>query len=281
MKKIAFFSLAICTILIIVWGIFALPLADVSSDNSKKAEQHFEKAVERIRQLRYEDAIAELEKVITLVPESKIAHDAHYWIGQAYFSSGQYDAALTTFEKLIDEYPESAIIPVTKLMVSRVQVEKENVKLKKATDTALDEGVIIDPKTGVTYSRRRTFSGKNDKVLYTDDLNISPNGKFLLSGNNVVPLDGSDAFELVDSPAERGTWSPDGKMVAYYSGDAIMVIPVSPETGRPTGPPRKLIEGEYRYQSNVSWSPDSKRLVFNRRDKKFTDNVWIISIEDG
>jgi TolA-binding protein len=140
MKKIAFFSLAICTILIIVWGIFALPLADVSSDNSKKAEQHFEKAVERIRQLRYEDAIAELEKVITLVPESKIANDAHYWIGQAYFSSGQYDAALTTFEKLIDEYPESAIIPVTKLMVSRVQVEKENVKLKKATDTALDEG---------------------------------------------------------------------------------------------------------------------------------------------
>ena len=58
MKRIAFFSLAICTILVIVWGIFALALAEVAPDTSKKAEQHFEKAVERIRQLMYEDAIA-------------------------------------------------------------------------------------------------------------------------------------------------------------------------------------------------------------------------------
>jgi TolA-binding protein len=85
MKRIAFFSLAICTTLVIVWGIFALALAEVASDTSNKAEQHFEKAVERIRQLMYEDAIAEFEKVVTLAPESKIAQDAQYWIGQAYF----------------------------------------------------------------------------------------------------------------------------------------------------------------------------------------------------
>ena len=128
MKKIAFFSLAICTTLAIVWGIFALPPADVASDTSKKAEQHFEKAVERIRQLMYEDAIAELEQVITLVPKSKIAHDAQYWIGQAYFRAGQFDAALSTFEKLTEEYPESAITPVTLLMVERVRKAKENKK---------------------------------------------------------------------------------------------------------------------------------------------------------
>lgn len=280
MKKIAFFSLAICAILLIVWGIFALPLADVSSSNSKKAEQHFGKAVERIRQLMYEDAITELEKVITLAPESKMAHDAQYWIGQAYFRSGQYDAALTIFEKLIKDYPESAIVPVTQLMVERVHQVKENEELKVTPSNASDRGIIIDPKTGVKYTKIKTFYGKNDVCLITTDLNISPNGKFLLSGKNVVPLDGSDAFEIVDMAAERGTWSPDGKMVAFYSGDAIMVVPVSPETGRPSGPPRKLIEGEYRYQFNVSWSPDGKKLVFNRLDEKFKYDVWIISVEN-
>jgi Tol biopolymer transport system component len=280
MKKIVFASIILCLSFVVSLGISALHPTDDAVEINKKAERHFEKAVELISQLMYDDAISELQHVITLVPASKIAHDARYWIGQAYFRAGQLDNAMVTFEKLIKEYPESAIIPVTQLMVSRVQLEKENAKLKKATSAASDKREIIDPKTSVKYTRIRTFSGKNDKELYTD-LNISPNGKFLLSGKNVVPLDGSDAFELVDSYAERGTWSPDGKMVAYYSGDAIMVIPVSAETGRPTGPPMKLIEGEYRYQSNVSWSPDGTKLVFNRRDKKFTNNVWIISLEDG
>jgi Tol biopolymer transport system component len=219
--------------------------------------------------------------VINLVPESKIAQDAYYWIGQSYYKAGNFDDALSTLETLIDEYPESAIIPVTQLMVARVRTAKENEKVRNTLNGSINKSVILDPKTGVKYSRIKTFSGKNDIDLNTNDLNISPNGKFLLSSKNVVPLDGSDAFQLVDMPAERGTWSSDGKMVAYYSGDAIMVILVSPETGRPTGPPRKLIEGEYRYQFNVSWSPDGKKLVFSKRDEENRNDVWIISVEDG
>ena len=84
MKKIIFLLSVICITSVIVWGIFALPLITNASDTDKKAEQHFEKAVERIRQLMYEDAIAELEKVIKLVPKSEIAQDAQYWIGQSY-----------------------------------------------------------------------------------------------------------------------------------------------------------------------------------------------------
>ncbi len=281
MKKISLLISAMCISLFFVWGMVAFPSGDSDSDRDKLADQHFARAVDLINKLMFDEAIVELEQVINLVPESKIAQDAHYWIGQSYYKAGNFDDALSTLENLIDEYPESAIIPVTQLMVGRVQLAKDNEKLERATSNASDKGVIIDPKTGVKYTRTKTFAGKNDIDLYTNDLNISPNGKFLLSSKNVVPLDGSDAFELVDMPAERSTLSPDGKMLAYYSGDAIMVIPVSPETGRSTGPPRKLIEGEYRYQSNVSWSPDEQKLVFNRRDEKFRDDVWIISVEDG
>jgi Tol biopolymer transport system component len=281
MNKINIYSVVIFLSFVFVSEIVALPSNDSDSESEKLAEQHFATAVDLINKLMYQEAITELEKVINLVPESNMAQDAQYWIGQSYYQAGNFDQALSTLEKLIEEYPESAIIPVTQLMVGRVHQAKDNEKLRTTTSNAWDKGVIIDPKTGVKYSRIRTFAGKNDKVLYTNVLNISPNGKFLLSGNNVVPLDGSDAFELVDRYANGGTWSPDGKMVAYYSGDAIMVIPVSPETGRPTGPAKKLIEGEYRFQSIVSWSPDGQRLVFNRCDEKFKDNVCIISIEDG
>ena len=281
MKKIAFFSLAMCTTLAIVWGIFALALAEVASDNSKKAEQHFEKAVERIRQLMYDDAIAEFEKVVTLVPESKIAHDAQYWIGQAYFRAGQFDDALSTFEKLIHEYPESAIIPVTQLMVGRVQLAKDNEKLKRTASNASDSGVIIDPETSVKYTRVKTFAGKRDVIEWNTGLNLSPNSKFLLWNELVIPLDDREPFELVDIPASRGTWSPDGRKAAFYSKDAIWVVPVSPETGQSTGPPRKLLDGKYRYQPNVSWSPDGEKLIFRREDDEVSGDIWTLSVKDG
>ncbi|GAH04610.1 unnamed protein product, partial [marine sediment metagenome] len=56
---------------------------------------------------------------------------------------------------------------------------------------------------------------------------------------------------------------------------------VSPETGQSTGTPRKLLDGKYRFQSNVNWSPDSKEFVFSRRDENITDDIWAISVNDG
>jgi len=131
MKKITFFSVVIFISLAFVWGMVAFPSGDSDSEKNKIADQHFARAVDLINKLMFDEAIVELEQVISLVPESKIAQDAQYWIGQAHFRAKQFDAALLTFEELIDEYPESAIIPVTQLMVGRVQKEKKNEKLKR------------------------------------------------------------------------------------------------------------------------------------------------------
>ena len=268
-----------CLILVIVLAISAATLADIASETNTKAEQHFEKANELLKHTEYEAAIAEYKKVINISSNSKIAQNAQYWIGQSHFRAGQFDAAQETFAKLIEAYPTSAIVPVTKLMVERVGQAKENEEIRRVMSNATDKGVIVDPKTGVKYTKTRTFAGKRDVIEYTTDLNLSPNGKFLLNWNLVVPLDSGDPFELVDMPAGRGTWSPDGKKAAFYSEGGIWVIPVSPETGQSTGPPKKLIDGKYRFQINVNWSPDSKKLTFERYDEENIGDIWTLSVK--
>jgi Tol biopolymer transport system component len=260
------------------------------TETIREAQQHFEKANELLKRMAYEAAIDEYNKVIGLSPNSRIAQDAQYWIGQSHFRAGRLDAAQATFAKLIEAYPTSAIVPVTKLMVGRVEQAKENEETRRAMSDAADKGFIIDPGTGVKYTKIVALTGKNDVIEDTtypnrlDLFQLSPNGKFILYEKLVVPLDGSDPFDLVDIPADRTTWSPDGRNVAFYSEDGIYMVPVSPETARPAGPVRKLLDGRYRW-GLVSWSPDGKKLAFRRTGDENSDisggDIWTISVKDG
>jgi ankyrin repeat protein len=118
-------ALTICCILIVIPGLCVLSFANTESGTNTEAEQHFEKANELRKVTDHDAAIAEYEKVISLSPNSRIAQDAQYWIGQCYFEDGQFDAALSAFEKLLDEYPASPIVPSTKQMIERIQQAKK------------------------------------------------------------------------------------------------------------------------------------------------------------
>jgi Tol biopolymer transport system component len=264
-------SIALVLVVALEAGWFTtLPLENSALGSDKLAEKHFGKAIGLLKQENYQEAIAEYNKVIKLLPDSLIAQDAQYWIGQTYLRMGELDKALSIFGKLI----------VTQLMIARVQQAKESKKLQAKRNAALDKKVIIDPKTGAKYTKIGALSGKKDVATYSS-LSLSPNGKFLLHEGIVIPLKGEESFDLVDTEAWRGVWSPDGKKVAFSSGGAMCVIPVSPETGRPTGPAKKLLEGKYKFGSKMSWAPDSERIVFARRDEKSQGDIWVLSVKDG
>ncbi len=68
---------------------------------------------------------------------------------------------------------------------------------------------------------------------------------------------------------------------AFIADSAIWTVPVSPETGRSIGSPIKLLEGGYRFQSPVNWSPDGKQIAFTRDEKDLDLDIWTVSIADG
>jgi Tol biopolymer transport system component/outer membrane protein assembly factor BamD (BamD/ComL family) len=253
------------------------------AEMNRKAEQHIRKGNELFKIWEYESAIQEYENAIKLSPNSLLAMNAQYCIGQTWYRAGKHEEALATLTNLMEENPHSTIAPVTELMLSQVQYAMENSEHTGTIQPDSDEDIIVEPETGITYRKIKTFTGKNDVIRWTSGTGLSPNGKFLLNNNTIVPLDGSDPFDFIDIQVKNPVWSPDGKHIAYTCGDSsIFIVPVSPETAHAEGIPKELLKREKDLLYGVNWSPDSKKLFFYMMDnqEKEYPRIFSLSISD-
>ncbi len=177
MKRITLVSLTVCLILVIVSGISVSALADIASETITKAEQHFEKANELLNRKEYKAAIAQFEEVMTISPNSRIAQDAQYWMGQSHFLAGQFDAAQVTFAKLIDQYPASAIVAATELMAERVGRAKDIKEKKRAIAEARMRLATLLRDIGNPELTVRKAWDSIQGIM--GDIAISPDGRYL------------------------------------------------------------------------------------------------------
>ncbi|MDX2443478.1 MAG: tetratricopeptide repeat protein, partial [Bacteroidales bacterium] len=259
-----------------------LQMEAYTADLNKQAEQYVKNGNELYSRWEYEEAIQEYKKAIELDPDGLLALNAKYYVGQSQFRDGKYNEALSTFTNLVEENPESNIAPVSELMIDQVEHEMKKNENTGVLNYNMDENTIVDKETGITYRKIKSFVGKNDLIKWTTGgFNLSPDAKFLVSDNIVVPINGDDPFTLVDMDASRTVYSPDMKKAAFYADSAIWTVSVAPETGRSAESPEKLISGDYKWQHNVSWSPDGKKLAFMRCDETTVSDIWTISINDG
>jgi ankyrin repeat protein len=149
-----------CCVFVIVCGLCILSFAETKPGTNSEAEQHYEKANELYKIADYNNAITEFKTVMELSPNSAIAQNAKYWIGQLYFEIKQFDAALTTFQELMNEFPDSMVASTTKTMIERVQQAKKDRALfeavkKEDTEQAkslIAEGADIDAKWSDVYN---------------------------------------------------------------------------------------------------------------------------------
>jgi len=255
------------------------------ADLNAKAEQHMKKGNELYKRWAYEDAVKEYENAIKLRPNTLLAMNAQYSIGHSLYRAGNYEDAMATFTNLMEENPESTIAPVTELMLSQVQYAMKNNKNTATAKNNSDEYTIVDPETGITFNKIKTFTGKNDVIEWTPGTSLSPNGKFLLKSNTLIPMDGSDPFEFTDMQVGFSVWSPDGNTLAFTSGDSsIFIVPVSSETGKTTGTPKNLIKRDISCNlSYLTWSSDGKKIfyhLFNYPEKEYME-IFSVNIKDG
>ena len=60
---------------------------------------------------RYELAISGFQRFLRDFPSTSLAPNAHYWIGESYFSLKDYGRAMQAFQRIVNEFPRSEKVP--------------------------------------------------------------------------------------------------------------------------------------------------------------------------
>ncbi len=108
---------------------------------------------------------------------------------------------------------------------------------------------------------------------------FTPDGKFILynsstSGKETIwkmPVAGGQRTQVISDLSLRGVVSPDGKLLAYYNADKIVVVPID------GGPPIKTFDGD---NTKLAWSPDGRALTY-LVNRDFVPNLWMQPLDGG
>ena len=110
----------------------------------------------------YALAISGFEEYATRYPESDLADNALYWIGECYFSQGNHRVAMEAFDRLLEDYPVSDRAAAANLKkglsyLEQNQIRRAIVQLRFVEDSYpnTDEAKIAGDKLGSLGARNR------------------------------------------------------------------------------------------------------------------------------
>lgn len=82
---------------------------------------------------QYDRAIAAFQKFLAGFPNSQLADNAQYWLGEAYYVNRSFPEAQAAFQRMVDKYPQSRKRPDALLKIGYCQYELKQPDLAKNT----------------------------------------------------------------------------------------------------------------------------------------------------
>jgi tol-pal system protein YbgF len=86
-----------------------------------------------LKDSQFDQAIAAFQQFLVTYPESSLADNAQYWLGEAYYVNKAFPDALAAFQRVITKYPQSRKVPDALLKVGYCYYELK--QWQEAQDT--------------------------------------------------------------------------------------------------------------------------------------------------
>ncbi|HKE44307.1 MAG TPA: tol-pal system protein YbgF [Steroidobacteraceae bacterium] len=87
---------------------------------------NYQAAFDLLKAGDYEKATAAFKQFLVAFPQSALADNAQYWLGESYYVTRNYPEALKTFRVVVDRYKESRKLPDAWLKIGYCQYELKN-----------------------------------------------------------------------------------------------------------------------------------------------------------
>lgn len=84
---------------------------------------NYQAAFDMLKAGQYEKATAAFQRFLVTFPDSGLADNAQYWLGESYYVTRRYDEALKAFRTVVDRYPESRKLADAWLKIGYTQYE--------------------------------------------------------------------------------------------------------------------------------------------------------------
>lgn len=107
-------------------------------------QEAYNNAFELIQARRYEDAATAFNNFLRDYNSSPLADNAQYWLAETFYVRRQFSTALPEFQRVLEQYPQSAKLPDALLKVGYCNYE---LKDWDAARTALREVMRLYPDT--------------------------------------------------------------------------------------------------------------------------------------
>ncbi|HEU4603477.1 MAG TPA: tol-pal system protein YbgF [Steroidobacteraceae bacterium] len=87
---------------------------------------NYQAAFDALKDGKYDDAVNGFKRFLSSFPNSALADNAQYWLGEAHYVMKQYPDALRDFKTVVDKYPDSRKIPDALLKIGYCNYELKN-----------------------------------------------------------------------------------------------------------------------------------------------------------
>ena len=95
--------------------------ADATNAGDDKTS--YQAAFNLLKDGQYDRAIAAFQKFLAAYPDSSLADNAQYWLGEAFYVNKAYPEAQAAFQRVIDKYPQSRKISDALLKIGYCRYE--------------------------------------------------------------------------------------------------------------------------------------------------------------
>jgi tol-pal system protein YbgF len=119
-------------------------------------EELYKQAFDAFQKGQYQESIRAFQEFVRAYPDTPLAPNARYWMGEAYMNVKDQEKAILSFQEVIDKYPDSEKAPRALLRQAEAFGELGD---KKSSATLLKRVVELYPKTDEARVAERLLRG--------------------------------------------------------------------------------------------------------------------------